>query len=138
MLRYLLDTNIVIFALRRDERLRHRLEESAGRLAVSSITVMELEYGIQRSATPTSNRAATDSILTLVTVLPWGQEAAVHSGEIRGDLARVGAPIGAYDVLIAGHARAAGLALVTNNTREFRRVRGLQVEDWLTEDPVEG
>lgn len=134
MLRYLLDTNIVISALRRDPRLRTRLNDSAGRLAVSSVTVMELEYGIQRSADPARNRVATDSILALLAVLPLGQEAAVHGGEIRGELAKIGTPIGAYDVLIAGHARSAGLALVTNNTREFHRVPGLQVEDWINQD----
>lgn len=132
MLRYLLDTNILIFALRRDPRLRVRLSASAGRMAVSTVTVMELEYGIHHSSEPGRNRAATESILSLIRVLPLTQEAAMHAGEIRSELAEFGLPIGAYDVMIAGHARSAGLALVTNNTREFGRVAGLQIEDWTS------
>ena len=129
--RFLLDTNIVIFALRnRTPLLRDRLREHVGRMAVSSITVAELHFGIERSADPVRNRQATEEFLALVEVLDFGAAAAGHAGEIRAGLARPGTPIGVYDVLIAGHARAAGLTVITNNVREFERVPGLLVEDW--------
>lgn len=135
--RFLLDTNIVIFALRdRTPTLRERLTEHFGRMAVSAITVAELQYGIERSSDPARNRRAADEFLSLVEVQPLSVPAAEHSGEIRAALAAVGRPIGAYDVLIAGHARAAGLTVVTNNVREFDRVPGLLVEDWS--EPVNG
>jgi tRNA(fMet)-specific endonuclease VapC len=129
--RFLLDTNIVIFALRdRTPALRERLTEHFGRMAVSVVTLAELHYGVERSSDPGRNRRATDEFLSLVEVQPLSAAAAEHSGEIRASLAAVGRPIGAYDVLIAGHARAAGLTVVTNNVREFDRVPGLLVEDW--------
>jgi len=130
-IRYLLDTNIIIFALRRGSpTLRDRLAQESARIATSSITAMELEYGVAKSSDPARNRTATDSLLALVDVHPFDRRAAEHAGEIRADLARAGTPIGAYDVLIAGAARSAGLILVTNNTREFERVDGLQLDDW--------
>lgn len=129
--RYLLDTNIVIFALRnRTPVLRDRLREHVGRMAVSSITLAELQFGIERSSDPTRNRQATSEFLALVEVLDFGAAAAEHAGEIRAGLAGLGTPIGAYDVLIAGHARASGLTVVANNVREFERVPGLLVADW--------
>lgn len=129
--RYLLDTNIVIFALRRaDGPLRARLRAESDRLAVSAITVSELAYGIQKSADPTANRRAVEQFLALARILPFDGPAADHAGEIRAHLAAEGTPIGGYDVLIAGHARSAGLAVVTNNRREFDRVPGLEVIDW--------
>lgn len=129
--RYLLDTNIVIFALRRrSPALRDNLAAHMGRSAVSAITVAELEYGIEHSHDPARNRQATAEFLALLSVLPFGSAASEHSGALRAHLATSGTPIGAYDVLIAGHARSAGLTLVTNNVREFARVPGLLVEDW--------
>ena len=129
--RFLLDTNIVIFALRdRTPALRERLTEHFGRMAVSVVTLAELHYGVERSSDPARNRRATDEFLSLVEVQPLSAAAAEHSGEIRASLAAVSRPIGSYDVLIAGHARAAGLTVVTNNVREFDRVPGLLVEDW--------
>lgn len=130
-LRFLLDTNIVVFVLRRSPGpLRERLRRESGRLAVSSVTVSELTYGTERSADPASSRMAVEQFLALVTVLPFDAAAAQHSGEIRARLAAAGTPIGGYDVMIAGHARSAGLAVVTNNIREFSRVPALEVVDW--------
>ena len=129
--RYLLDTNIVIFALRRaDGPLRAHLRAESDRLAVSAITVSELAYGAQKSADPTANRRAVEQFLALARVLPFDAPAAQHAGEIRAQLAMAGTPIGGYDVLLAGHARSAGLAMITNNRREFDRVPGLEVDDW--------
>lgn len=130
-IRYLLDTTIVIAALRRHGlELRDRLASESTRISTSSITAMELEYGVAKSSDPARNRAATERVLALVEVLPFDRRAAEHAGEIRAELAQHGTPIGAYDVLIAGAARSSGLILVTNNTREFERVPGLRVEDW--------
>lgn len=129
--RYLLDTNIVIFALRtRADTLRARFTAAQGTMAVSTITVAELAYGVERSARPEDNRAAVEQFLALLEVLPVDAAAAEHSGRIRAELAATGTPIGAYDALIAGQARSRGLVVVTNNTREFSRVAGLLVEDW--------
>jgi len=129
--RFLLDTNIVIFALRnRTPALRDRLSSHYGRLAVSTVTVAELSFGAERSQDPARNRRAVEEFLPLVDVLSFSAAAAEHSGEIRAALARLGRPIGAYDVLIAGHARSMGLTVITNNVREFERVPGLLVDDW--------
>lgn len=129
--RFLLDTNIVIFAIRnRTPLLRERLTDHFGRMAVSTITVAELQYGVERSSDPARNRRATEEFLALLEMQPFSAAAAEHSGEIRAVLAASGRSIGAYDALIAGHARAGGLTVVTNNLREFERVPGLLVEDW--------
>ena len=129
--RYLLDTNIVIFALRtRADTLRARFTAAQGTMAVSTITVAELAYGVERSARPDDNRTGVEQFLALLDVLPFDAAAAEHSGRIRAELGTAGTPIGAYDALIAGQARSRGLVVVTNNTREFSRVAGLLVEDW--------
>ncbi len=129
--RYLLDTNIVIFALRaRPDSLRARFRAADGMMAVSTVTVAELSYGTERSLRPQQNRDAVEELLARLEVQALDGAAAEHSGRIRAELAAAGTPIGAYDVLIAGHARSRGLIVVTNNTREFDRVPGLLVEDW--------
>lgn len=129
--RFLLDTNIVIFALRRSPGpLRDHLRAESDRLAISTITVSELAYGAEKSADANANRRAVGQFLALARVLPFDASAAQHAGEVRARLAAAGTPIGGYDVLIAGHARSAGLTVVTNNTREFERVPGLEVVDW--------
>ena len=131
-LRYLLDTDTVIAILRQPTpALRTRLAQEADRLAVSAITVSELTYGVEKSSDPARNRAALQMALAQLEALDFDDAAAAHAGEIRALLARAGTPIGGYDVLIAGHARAAGLTVVTHNIREFGRVPGLVVEDWL-------
>ena len=132
MLKYMLDTNICIFTIKnRPEHVRTRFEANINRMAVSTITAMELLYGAEKSAKPTQNLAVIESFLFHLTVLDYNQQAAAQSGELRAELERQGQPIGAYDVMIAGHARAAGLIVVTNNTKEFKRVAGLRIEDWV-------
>ncbi|MBS1905669.1 MAG: type II toxin-antitoxin system VapC family toxin [Actinobacteria bacterium] len=129
--RFLLDTNIVVFALRRGPGpLRERLRAESDRLAVSTITVSELAYGAEKSQDPPAGRRSVDEFLSFLQVLSFDGAAARHAGEIRAVLARAGTPIGGLDVLIAGHARSAGLTVVTNNVREFARVPGLEVVDW--------
>jgi tRNA(fMet)-specific endonuclease VapC len=129
---HLLDTDVVVDILRRDHNVRRRLDASPGPVAMSSITLMELSYGVQRSSTPPTNRSAVETLLAFVPVLDFGAAAAQEAGMLRAELAVRGEPIGAYDVLIAGHARAAGLVLATANVREFARVSGLSVENWRT------
>lgn len=132
-LRYLLDTNVLIALLRgASPQLRDRMSAHDGQLAVSSVTTSELFCGVSRSAHPDHNRRAVEGLLPFVDELPFDRAAAEHSGDIRADLARRGTPIGAYDVLIAGHARSRGLTVVTNNRREFERVAGLLIEDWTS------
>ena len=132
-LRYLLDTNTVIEALRRrDDTLRRRFVENDTQMAVSTVTVAELAYGSERSSDPARNRRAVDGLIGRLVVLDLDMPAAEHSGQIRAQLAAKGTPIGPYDLLIAGQARAHGLIVVTNNVREFSRVDGLRVEDWTT------
>ena len=133
MIRYLLDTNIVIEVLRhRPETLRRRFADNSERLSISSITVSELYFGAEKSLRREDNLNAIETFLPLVEVLDFNANAASHAGELRAALARYGTPIGPYDVLIAGHARSLGLTVVTNNLKEFSRVEGLRVEDWLT------
>lgn len=131
-MRFLLDTNIVINVLRgAAEPLRRHLRDHSDQLTVSAITVSELHYGVVRSADPVRNRRAVAEFLPFVDILPFDVSAAEHAGDIRADLARRGTPIGGYDVLITGHARSQGLTVVTHNRREFDRVSGLLVVDWL-------
>jgi len=132
VLRYLLDTNIAITVLRsRSAAVGQRFVEARGQLAISAISVAELAYGAEKSAQPPQNHHAVEEFLALLEVLPFDAPAAAHSGQIRAALTAVGAPIGSYDTLIAGHARSRGLVVVTDNIREFERVPALLVEDWL-------
>lgn len=127
---HLLDTDVVVDVLRHDMEARGRLERAGGSVAISSITLMELEYGIRRSEAAEANERAVNALLDFLPVLEFGVAAAREAGVVRAELAAAGVPIGAYDALIAGHARSAGLALATGNIREFSRVPNLTVEDW--------
>jgi tRNA(fMet)-specific endonuclease VapC len=127
---HLLDTDIVIEALRGPSKALRARFSAHEALAVSSVTVAELEFGAHRSRDREANRRAVREFLAFLTVLPFDEEAASHSGDIRAALAAKGSAIGAYDVLIAGHARSLDLVLATGNVREFRRVTDLRVENW--------
>jgi len=131
MLRYLLDTNIVIYTMKnRPQRVRERFRRHHGRIGISVVTVGELVYGAEHSAQVERNLADIEALVARLVVLPLDVGAAYHFGQIRAALHREGRPIGPYDMLIAGQARSAGLTLVTNNTREFSRVPALAVENW--------
>ncbi|HYN47166.1 MAG TPA: tRNA(fMet)-specific endonuclease VapC [Allosphingosinicella sp.] len=135
MLRYMLDTNLCIRVLRdRPASARKRFNETSEALCISTVVLTELLYGAAKSARPVENRRAVEDFAARLTVAPLDEAAADHAADIRADLERRGLPIGAYDLLIAGHARSLGLALVTGNLREFNRVDGLRCEDWLAED----
>lgn len=132
MLRFMLDTNLCIRVLRdRPAAVRRRFNETSEGLCISTIVLTELLHGAARSARPAENRRAVADFAARLDVLPFDEAAADHAADIRADLERKGMSIGAYDLLIAGHARSRGLAVVTGNLGEFRRVDGLRCEDWL-------
>nr|WP_318530152.1 MULTISPECIES: tRNA(fMet)-specific endonuclease VapC [unclassified Rhizobium] len=91
---------------------------------------MELIYGTEKSASQERNLAVVEGFAARLEVLPYDDIAAIHTGQLRAEIARSGMPIGPYSQLIAGHARSRGLIVVTNNRREFGRVAGLRIEDW--------
>jgi len=132
MHRYLLDTNIVIYVIkRRPVEMLSRFNAQLGRMAISSITLAELYYGAEKSQFPDRNLRVIEDFVSRLDVLSYDARAALHYGAIRADLERQGTPVGANDLHIAAHARSAGLTLVSNNLREFSRVEGLLSENWL-------
>ena len=132
MLHYMLDTNICIYVIKdRPVGLRHRFDELATELAISTITLGELIYGAENSGRRGQNLRAVEQFAAGLDVLPFGANAAGHYGQIRAALRRPGRPAGLHDMLIGAHARSEGLVLVTNNLREFERMPGLQVENWV-------
>lgn len=132
MLKYLLDTNICIYTIKnRPPEVREAFKQHHQQLCISTITLMELIYGAEKSAAPERNLEVIEGFAARLDVLAYDNEAAAHSGQLRAELARSGTPIGPYDQMIAGHARSRGLILVTNNHSEFDRVPGLRVEDWV-------
>lgn len=133
MLKFMLDTNICIFTIKnRPQQVRDAFNRSYDQLCISSVCLMELIYGAEKSASPEKNLSVVEGFVARLEVLPYDELAAGHTGQLRAELARSGTPIGPYDQLIAGHARSRGLIMVTNNRREFDRVPGLRVEDWTT------
>jgi tRNA(fMet)-specific endonuclease VapC len=134
MLRYMLDTNLCIRVLRdRSQSVRERFSLEADGLCISSIVLTELLHGAAKSARPEHNRLEVDRFAARLEILPFDAGAADHAADIRAALERKGQVIGAYDVLIAGHARSRGLVVVTGDLGEFSRVDGLRCEDWLAE-----
>lgn len=129
---HLFDTKICIYIRQtRPPEVKSRFERmTPGSLAMSVITWGELLYAACRSVDPAGARAKLDRIAGLIPVLAMPADAAGYYGNIRARLAQDGELIGPNDLWIAAHARAAGLTLVTNNAREFRRVKGLKVENW--------
>ena len=122
---YMLDTNICIYAMKKKpEKVLHRFrEELDGGLCISAITLAELEYGMKHSSDPVKNEQALLRFLAPLSILPFGAGAA-------SELQSQGTPIGPLDMLIAAHARAERMILVTNNVREFERVPDLEIENW--------
>ncbi|WP_079964752.1 type II toxin-antitoxin system tRNA(fMet)-specific endonuclease VapC [Salmonella enterica] len=131
MLKFMLDTNICIFTIKnKPEHVRERFNLNASRMCISSITLMELIYGAEKSQAPERNLAVVEGFVSRLEVLDYDAQAAIHSGQIRVELARKETPVGSYDQMIAGHARSRGLVVVTNNIREFERIPGIRTEDW--------
>jgi tRNA(fMet)-specific endonuclease VapC len=131
MLKYLLDTNIVIYVIkRRPPAALDIFNRHHGRMAISAITLAELLHGTEKSSDPPRNLAVVEDFRSRLAVLPYGDKAAAHYGNVRATLEAQGQPIGINDLHIAAHARSEGLVLVSNNLREFERVPGLLLENW--------
>ena len=131
MLKYLLDTNIVIYTMKnRPEAVRKQFKKHEGQMAISSVTLGELVFGAENSQHVDRNLEDIEEFAARLEVLSFDNKAAYHFGQIRSELYKSGRPIGPYDMMIAGHARSAGLILVTNNMKEFKRVPGLMTENW--------
>jgi tRNA(fMet)-specific endonuclease VapC len=133
MLKFMLDTNIVIYVIkRRPIEVMGIFNENAGRMAISAITLSELFHGAEKSAKVAQNLAVVEEFASLLEVLPYTAKASQHYGAIRSALEKVGRTIGVNDLHIAAHARSEGLTLVTNNLGEFERVPGLMAENWVS------
>lgn len=134
MLKYMLDTNICIFTIKNKPQIvREAFRQHYDRMCISSVTLMELIYGAEKSLIPEKNLRVIEGFVARLEVLNYGVDAAIHTGQIRAELAKLGTSIGPYDNMIAAHARSLGLILVTNNTREFERVAGLRLTDWTVQ-----
>jgi len=132
MLKYLLDTNIVIYVLkRRPKEVLEIFNRNASRMAISSITLSELIYGAEKSANVDKNLEAIEEFISHLEVFPYNAKASQHYGQIKAALEKKGEIIGENDIHIAAHAISQGLILVTNNLREFKRVPNLALENWV-------
>ena len=131
-MKLLLDTNICIYIIKRKPVTvlgRFRAYQ-VGDIGISSITLSELRFGVAKSEYRAKNTRALAEFITPLEIVPFGEEAAFAYGEIRAALEKAGTVIGSMDMLIAAHAVALSVPLVTNNTREFERVSDLDVQDW--------
>ena len=132
MLKFMLDTNIVIYVIKRKPRQALEIFNlHAGQMCISSITLAEILHGAEKSAMPDQNLRRIEDFTSRLQVLDYGNKAAAHYGDIRADLECKGTPIGVNDLHIAGHARSEGLVLVTNNLKEFERVDALRLDNWV-------
>ena len=130
---YMLDTNICIYIMKNKpaQVLQRFKSEIDNGICISSITLAELEYGMQHSSNPIRNEQALLHFLIPIEILPFDAAAASEYGALRTYLQSLGTPIGPLDMLIAAHAKSAHMTLVTNNVREFIRVPELVVENWV-------
>ena len=133
MTRFMLDTNICIELLRgRAAKLFQRIcRRSPDEISISSITLAELQYGAAKSARPEHHAQLIVEFCPPLAILPFDSLAAEAYGPLRADLERMGTPIGPLDMLIGAHALSQNLILITRNEREFRRLAGLSVENWI-------
>lgn len=131
-MRYMLDTNICIYAIKhKPEQVFIRLQEHDPiDICISSVTYAELVHGVEKSNAIEKNRVALALLLANIEIMNFDSLAAESYGKIRADLEKAGTPIGPLDMMIAGHAKALGYTVVTNNTKEFERVKGLRLENW--------
>ena len=132
MLTYMLDTNICIYVMKTyPQNLREKFNALAEQFCISSVTLGELHYGAEKSARRELNLMAIEQFVARLEVLAFGNKAAAHYGQVRAELERAGTPCGPHDMQIGAHARSEGLIVVTNNRKEFDRMSGLRVENWL-------
>ena len=132
-MQYLLDTNICIYLIKKrpPEALVHFKQHSPQDVAISTITLFELEYGVQKSQYLQRSQGALAKFLLPLDLVDIDRFAAADAAVIRAELEKKGMPIVPYDLLIAGLARSRNMTLVTNNTREFARIDGLRLENWV-------
>ena len=132
-MRYMLDTNICIYLIKRQPReVIDKFQGIApGEIAISSVTVAEMMYGVAKSQYKDKNKSALESFLAPLEIVDFDFKAAQHYGTVRAYLEKMGTPVGAYDLMIAAHALSLDLVLVTNNEREFQRIPDLIVENWV-------
>ena len=131
MLKYLLDTNIIIYTMKnRPRQVKQRFKQHHGRICISAVTLGELVFGAEHSQQVERNLSDIEAMVARLEVLRFDNKAAYHFGQIRAALYKEGRPIGPYDMMIAGQARSSGLILVTNNVKEFKRVPGVIIENW--------
>ena len=132
-MKVMLDTNICIYVIkRRPQGVLQRFRFlPVGDIGISAITLAELEYGVAKSAQPKKNREALEAFISPVEVAPFDRHATEVYGRVRTTLEKQGRPIGAMDLLIAAHAFSLGVRRVTNHEREFKRVPGLRLENWI-------
>jgi tRNA(fMet)-specific endonuclease VapC len=130
-MRYMLDSNICIHIINHaSPKLIARLVKHEGDLCISTIVAAELQFGAAKSAAQKKNRASLAEFLAPLEILPFDEDAAASYGDLRATLEKSGKPIDPLDTLIAAHALSLGATVVTNNLREFQRVKGLRVESW--------
>jgi tRNA(fMet)-specific endonuclease VapC len=136
MIRYLLDTNTCIYLIKKKpEHVIARLKKAiSSGVGISSITLSELEYGVQKSSQIRQNAINLLKFVIQFEIMPYDENAARHYGIIRADLEKQGNTIGNMDMLIGSHARALEVTLVTNNEREFTRIKGLALQNWARSD----
>ncbi len=128
----MLDTNIVIYVIkRRPIEVLDVFNAHAGQMCISSITLAELLHGVEKSSMVSHNLRKVEDFISRLDVLSYDNNAASHYGDIRANLEKKGSPIGVNDLHIAGHARSESLILVSNNVRDFERVEGLRLENWI-------
>lgn len=132
-MRYLLDTSICIYLIKRRplEVLERFRQHSPKDVAISTITLFELQYGIEKSQYRQRSESALAKFLLPLNLLNLDRSSAIEAATIRAQLEKRGLPIGSYDLLIAGLARSREMVLVTNNIKEFARIDGLELENWV-------
>jgi len=132
---YLLDTNICIYIIKKKpvDVLKTLKTKSKKDIYISSITIAELEYGVAKSQFPEKNKIALIEFLSIFNILPFDDNDAVYFGIIKTELEKKGKIIGPMDLLLAAQAKTKQLILVTNNTKEFERVEGIKIENWVNE-----
>ena len=132
MLTYMLDTNICIYVMKNYPlELQEKFNSLAEQLCISCITLGELHYGAEKSARRVESLTAIELFTARLDVLPFEAKAAAHYGQVRAELELKGTPCGPHDMQIGGHARSEGLIVVTNDIREFSRMPGVRVENWV-------
>lgn len=128
----MLDTDICIFTIKRKPpHLKRLFNAHTGQLCISSVTWGELICGAEKSEMKARNLSTLEGFRSRLSIVDFNEAAATQFGQIKAELESAGNKIGSYDTMIAGHARSQGLIIVTNNVREFSRVDGIRVENWL-------